>query len=88
MLRSLSPLPFLEREAEEDAKTLGRRSARAPIVPSSEARSLAAAALRFGLLEMDSFTKRVMAEELNSESQAVEIFPCFPFAAALHELGV
>lgn len=87
MLRVLSPLPFLEREVDEEAETLGSRFALAPMVPSFVARSLAAAALRFGLLEMDSFTNFVMAGELNSASHEEEIFPCCPFEAALHELG-
>ncbi len=76
MLRVLSPLPFLEREVEVDAERDGRRFALAPIVPSCDARSLAAAAFRFGLLEMASVTNCVIAGELNSDSQAVEIFPC------------
>ena len=76
MLRVLSPLPFLEREVEVDALREGSWLALAPIVPSCDERSLAAAALRFGLLEMASFTNRDIAGELNSESHAVEIFPC------------
>ena len=71
-----SPLPFLEREAEVDPERVGSRFALAPMVHSCDALSLAAAAFRFGLLEMASFTNRVIAGELNSDSHAVEIFPC------------
>ena len=72
---------------EVDAESEGSLSALAPIVPSLVALSLAAAALRLGFLEMASFTSLVIVEELNSESQPVEMRPFCPFAAALHELG-
>lgn len=87
MERVLSPFPFLERDVEVEVESEGRRLALVPIVPSLVARSRAAAALRLGFLETASFTRRVMAEELNSESHEVEMRPCWPLAAELHELG-
>ena len=71
-----------------DAESEGSLSALAPMVPSLVARSLEAVALMLGFLEIASFTRRVIWGELNSDSHAVEMRPFWPFAAALHELGV
>ena len=87
MLRVEFPLPLRLREEEVDVDSEGSLSAFVPMVPSFVARSLAAAALRFGLFEIASLTSLVMAGELNSDSQPVEIRPFWPLEAALQEAG-
>lgn len=88
MMRELVPSPLLEREVEPDAESEGSSSALAPMVPSLAALSLAAVAFKLGFAETASLTKRVMAEESNSDNQEVEIFLCWPLDAAFHDPGV